>query len=336
MQKKYAVIAAVGGYLPEDVLTNADIEKMVDTSDEWIISRVGIKERRILKDPGKGSSYLGIRAAEDLFARHSNVKKEEIDLVMVSTCTPDHGFPSTASIIADAIGIPVGVPCFDFQAACPGFIFGLQIARGMIESGVYRKILLIATEKMSAFINPKDRSTLPLFGDGSGCVVLEATEEPLGIMDASIHNDNRDNAHHLILKAGGSLRPASHQTVEEGMHYVYQEGQAVFKSAVSQMGDSVAEIMERNHLTREDVTWVVPHQANMRIITATAKRVSLDMEKVMLTIEKYGNTSSATIPICLWEYEKRLKKGDTLILTSFGAGFTYGSVYLKWGYDCKE
>lgn len=331
-KKVTAAITAVGGYVPEDVLTNADITKMVDTSDEWITTRVGIKERRILKDDTKGSSYLGIKAVEDLLARHPNIKIEDIDMVVVSSNTPDYHFPTTASVIADRVGIPQGVPCFDFQGACPGFLYGLQIARGFVESGLYKKVLLISAEKMSAIVNRKDRATLPLFGDGGACVVLEPTTDGTGIQDVILRNDNAGNAEHLIMKAGGSACPPSHETVDKDMHYVYQEGQQVFKAAVTQMGDVSAEIMERNGLSHEDVAWVVPHQANMRIITATARRINLDMDQVMVNIDKYGNTSSASIPLCLWDYEDRLHKGDNLVLTAFGAGFTYGSVYLKWSY----
>lgn len=326
----YAAITAVGGYVPEEVLTNDDIAKMVDTSDEWITTRVGIKERRILRDRSKGSSYLGIQAVKDLAARHEGAL-EGVDMVLCSTNTPDHQFPSTASIISSGVGI-MNVPAFDFQAACSGFLYGLEIARGLIMSGTRKKILLIATEKMSAITNTADRTTLPLFGDGAGAVIIEPTSEELGVRDVILQNDNTGKEH-LILKAGGSACPASHETIDNAWHYVYQEGQPVFKSAVSNMGDTSAAIMERNGLTEEDVTWVVPHQANKRIIDATARRMGLNPEKVMVNIEKYGNTSSATIPICLWEWEKELKKGDTLILTAFGAGFTWGAVYLKWAYN---
>ncbi len=330
--KVRAAITAVGGYVPEDTLTNADIAQMVDTSDEWITTRVGIKERRILKDPSKGSSYMGVQAVEDLLARHPNIHKDEIDLVLVSSNTPDYPFPTTASIIADQVGIPTGVPCFDFQGACTGFLYGLQIARGFIESGLYKKVLLISAEKMSTITNPRDRATLPLFGDGSACVVLEPTIDGNGIQDVILRNDNTGNASHLIMKAGGSACPASHETVDQDLHFVYQEGQQVFKAAVTQMGDVSAEIMERNGLSHEDIAWVVPHQANMRIISATAKRMNLSLDKVMLNIERYGNTSSASIPLCLWDYERQIRKGDNLILTAFGAGFTFGSIYLKWAY----
>lgn len=336
IKKVAAAITAVGGYVPEDVMTNADIERMVDTSDEWIQTRVGIKERRVLRDKAKGSSYLAIQAVQGMMKRH-HLDPKDFDLVICSSNSPDYHFPTTASIVAEEIGVPVGVPCFDFQAACPGFVYGLQIARGFIESGLYRKILLVATEKMSAIVNPNDRATLPLFGDGAGCAVLEPCTEGYGIIDAMLGNDNSNgNKDHLIMPAGGSACPPSHETVDAQQHFVYQEGQYVFKAAVTMMGDTSAEIMRRNGLTHDDVTWVVPHQANMRIIDATLRRINLDKSKVMLNIEKYGNTSSATVPICLWEWEDRLKKGDNLILTTFGAGFTWGTMYLKWAYNYNE
>ncbi|MBR8759983.1 beta-ketoacyl-ACP synthase III [Porphyromonas levii] len=330
--KRSAVITAVGGYVPEDVLSNDEIAQYLDTSDEWITTRVGIKERRVLKVPGAGSSYLGIRAVEDMLSRH-NINKSEIDLVLCSSNTPDYQFPTTASIIARECGID-GVPCFDFQAACPGFLYGLQIARGFIESGVYKKVLLISAERMSAITDRTDRATLPLFGDGAGCALLEPTEDGMGIQDVILKNDNHGRDY-LILRAGGSANPATEETVKARQHYVYQDGQKVFKSAVVQMGDCSVELMEKNGLTFEDIDWVVPHQANMRIIDATARRMGVSMDKVMVNIDKYGNTSSATIPLCLSEWESRLKKGDNLILTAFGAGFTWGSIWLKWGYDSK-
>ena len=330
--KRSAVITAVGGYVPEDVLSNDEIAQYLDTSDEWITTRVGIKERRVLKVPGAGSSYLGIRAVKDMLSRH-NINKSEIDLVLCSSNTPDYQFPTTASIIARECGID-GVPCFDFQAACPGFLYGLQIARGFIESGVYKKVLLISAERMSAITDRTDRATLPLFGDGAGCALLEPTEDGMGIQDVILKNDNHGRDY-LILRAGGSANPATEETVKARQHYVYQDGQKVFKSAVVQMGDCSVELMEKNGLTFEDIDWVVPHQANMRIIDATARRMGVSMDKVMVNIDKYGNTSSATIPLCLSEWESRLKKGDNLILTAFGAGFTWGSIWLKWGYDSK-
>ncbi|MDO5036546.1 MAG: beta-ketoacyl-ACP synthase III [Porphyromonas sp.] len=333
MEKKHAAITAIGGYLPDDVLTNEDITKMVDTSDEWITTRVGIKERRILKDKHKGSSYLGIQAVKDLAARHEGAL-DGVEIVLCSSNTPDHAFPTTASIIAEGVGIK-GAPCLDFQGACAGFLYGLQIARSMVTSGVHKKVLLVAAEKMSAIVDFEDRTTLPLFGDGSGCVIVEAVDEEVGVMDAILRNDN-SGKNHLIMKAGGSACPPSHETVDKRMHYVYQEGQPVFKSAVSNMGDVSVEMMERHNLTKDDITWVVPHQANKRIIDATARRMGLDPSKVMVNIQNLGNTSSASIPLCLWQWEDQLKKGDNLILTAFGSGFTWGAVYLRWAYDYKK
>lgn len=328
MDKKYAAITAVGGYVPDKVLTNEHIASKLDTSDEWITTRVGIKERRILDVPGAGSSYLGIKAVENMLQEY-HISPDEIDIVICSSNTPDYHFPTTASLIAKAVGVPVGVPCFDFQGACPGFLYGLQIARGFVESGIYKKVLLISAEKMSAITDTENRSTYPLFGDAGGCVLLEPTTEKCGILDVMLHNDN-SGSESLILKAGGSAVPASHETVDAKEHYIYQDGQKVFKAAVTHMGDSAVEIMERNGLTQDDIAWVVPHQANLRIINATARRMNLDPSKVMININKYGNTSSATIPLCLWEWKDKLKKGDNLILTAFGAGFTWGSIWVKW------
>ncbi len=333
MQTIYAAITAVGGYVPEDVLTNADLEKLIDTTDEWITTRVGIKERRILKDKSKGASYLGIKAVEDLLTRH-NIDPKSIEVVICSSNTVDYHFPTTASIIAHNTGI-TNAHCFDIQAACPGFVFGLEIGSNYIASGRYKRVLLVCTEKMSAAVDYSDRATAPLFGDGAGCVLLEPNSEGNGIIDSILRNDG-EGKEHLIMKAGGSACPATHETVDNKWHYVYQEGQYVFKAAVSMMGDTSAELVERNGLSHEDIAWVVPHQANMRIIDATARRMNLPMEKVMINIEKYGNTSSATIPICLWEWEDKLRKGDKLIFTAFGAGYTWGSTYVKWAYDYNK
>lgn len=332
MENRYANITAVGGYVPDDVLTNDEIARYLDTSDEWITTRVGIKERRILRDETKGSSYLGAMAVKDMFGRH-DIDPSEIDIVICSSNTPDYHFPTTASVIAEECGIK-GKPCFDFQGACPGFVYGLQIARGFVESGLYKKVLLVSAEKMSAITDKNDRATMPLFGDAGGCVLIEPTTEEYGIMDSIIQNDN-SGKDYLIMPAGGSAMPASHETVDKKLHYIQQDGQKVFKAAVTYMGDSSVEIMKRNGLTNEDIAWVVPHQANMRIIDATARRMDLDISKVMVNIDRYGNTSSATIPICLWEWEDKLKKGDNIILTAFGAGFTWGSTWIKWGYDYK-
>ena len=328
-----AAITAVGGYLPEDKLTNADLEKLVDTNDEWITTRVGIKERRVLKDPTKGAAYLGVQAVQDLLSR-SSIDPKTIDGLILTTNTGDHTFPTTASIVAHDTGC-VNAFTFDLVSACPGFIYALETGANYIRSGRYKRVLVVAAEKMTAFVDYTDRATCPLFGDGAGCVLLEPTEEACGVMDASFHTDGigRNN---LILRAGGSVNPASHETVEARQHYIYQEGAAVFKHAVKGMSSSCRAIMERNGLADADVAWVVPHQANLRIIDAVAREMKVPMERVMVNIEYRGNTSSATIPLCLWEFEKKLHKGDNLILTSFGAGFTWGAVYVKWAYEPKH
>ena len=328
-----AAITAVGGYLPEDKLTNADLEKLVDTNDEWITTRVGIKERRVLKDPTKGAAYLGVQAVQDLLSR-SGIDPKTIDGLILTTNTGDHTFPTTASIVAHDTGC-VNAFTFDLVSACPGFIYALETGANYIRSGRYKRVLVVAAEKMTAFVDYTDRATCPLFGDGAGCVLLEPTEEACGVMDASFHTDGigRNN---LILRAGGSVNPASHETVEARQHYIYQEGAAVFKHAVKGMSSSCRDIMKRNGLSYEDVAWVVPHQANLRIIDAVAREMKVPMERVMVNIEYRGNTSSATIPLCLWEFEKKLHKGDNLILTSFGAGFTWGAVYVKWAYEPKH
>lgn len=328
-----AAITAVGGYLPEDKLTNADLEKLVDTNDEWITTRVGIKERRVLKDPTKGAAYLGVQAVQDLLSRNG-IDPKSIDGLILTTNTGDHTFPTTASIVAHDTGC-VNAFTFDLVSACPGFIYALETGANYIRSGRYKRVLVVAAEKMTAFVDYTDRATCPLFGDGAGCVLLEPTEEACGVMDASFHTDGigRNN---LILRAGGSVNPASHETVEARQHYIYQEGAAVFKHAVKGMSSSCRDIMQRNGLSYEDVAWVVPHQANLRIIDAVAREMKVPMERVMVNIEYRGNTSSATIPLCLWEFEKKLHKGDNLILTSFGAGFTWGAVYVKWAYEPKH
>ena len=328
-----AAITAVGGYLPEDKLTNADLEKLVDTNDEWITTRVGIKERRVLKDPTKGAAYLGVQAVQGLLSRNG-IDPKTIDGLILTTNTGDHTFPTTASIVAHDTGC-VNAFTFDLVSACPGFIYALETGANYIRSGRYKRVLVVAAEKMTAFVDYTDRATCPLFGDGAGCVLLEPTEEACGVMDASFHTDGigRNN---LILRAGGSVNPASHETVEARQHYIYQEGAAVFKHAVKGMSSSCRDIMQRNGLSYEDVAWVVPHQANLRIIDAVAREMKVPMERVMVNIEYRGNTSSATIPLCLWEFEKKLHKGDNLILTSFGAGFTWGAVYVKWAYEPKH
>lgn len=327
-----AVITAVGGYLPEDRLTNADLAKMVDTSDEWIMTRVGIRERRILKDPTLGSSYMGAKAVLNLLERH-NIDPKSIDGVIVATNTPDYHFPSTASIVAHDSGC-VNAFTFDLVSACPGWLYALETGANYIRSGRYKRILVVAAEKMSSAIDYTDRTTCVLFGDAAGCALLEPTTEELGVIDADFRTDGVGKTH-LIMKAGGSARPASQETVANREHYVYQEGAVVFKHAVVGMAKTCQTVMERNHLKYEDINWIVPHQANLRIIDAVARQMQAPMERVMVNIEDHGNTSSATIPVLLWEHERDFKRGDNLILTSFGAGFTFGTVYLKWGYDPK-
>lgn len=332
MNKINAVITAVGGYLPEDKLTNADLEKLVDTNDEWIMTRVGIKERRILKDPNLGSSYMGIKAVEDLLTRN-NIDPATIDGVIVSTNTPDYHFPSTASIVAHETKC-TNAFTFDLISACPGWIYALEAGANYIRSGRYKRLLIVATEKMSSAVDYTDRATCVLFGDAAACVLLEPTEEEYGVLDADFQT-NGVGRNNLIMKAGGSARPASSETVANREHFVYQEGAAVFKYAVTGMANTCRTVMQRNNLQYEDINWIVPHQANLRIIDAVAREMQAPKEHVMVNIEDHGNTSSATIPVLLWEREGELKKGDNLILTSFGAGFTWGSIYLKWGYDPK-
>lgn len=327
-----AVITAVGGYLPEDKLTNADLEKMMDTNDEWIMTRVGIKERRILKDPEKGASYLGYMAAKDMLERHS-IDPASIDGVIVASNTHDHHFPTTSSIIAHDLGA-VNAFTFDLSSACPGFLYALEAGANYIRSGRYQRLLIIATEKMSAVVDYTDRATAPLFGDGAGCVILEPTEEDFGVMDAQFRTDGVGR-HNLIMKAGGSALPTSQETLDKRQQYVYQEGQAVFKHAVRAMASSCRAVMERQGLKYEDINWILPHQANLRIIDAVARELEAPIERVMINIQHCGNTSAATIPILMWEREQDFKKGQNLILTSFGAGFTWGAIYVKWGYDPK-
>lgn len=330
MAKFRAAITGVGAFLPEFRLTNEEISTMVDTSDEWIMQRIGIKERRILKEKGKATSDMGAAAVKELLKK-TNTSPDEIDLLICATITPDMPFPATANIIAHKAGIHNSWS-FDLNAACSGFIFALTTAAQFIESGRYNKVIVVGADMMSSITNYKDRTTCPLFGDAGTAVMLEPTIEEVGIMDYINHVDGLGR-HHLHMKAGGSLLPASCETVEKEQHFVYQEGQAVFKAAVSSMADVAVKIMEKHNLTSEDVAWLVPHQANMRIIDATARRMGVSKEKVMINIEKYGNTTAATIPLCLYDYEKQLKKGDNVILAAFGAGFTWGSVYLKWAYD---
>jgi 3-oxoacyl-[acyl-carrier-protein] synthase III len=330
MEKIRAAITGIHGWVPEYRLTNHELSKIVDTSDEWIMQRVGIKERRILKGEGLGSSDMGEQAVRGLLEK-TNTAPEDIDLMICSTVTPDMAFPATANIISDKCGIKNAFS-FDLNAACSGFIFALQTGAAYVESGRYKKVVIVGADKMSSITDYTDRTTCPLFGDAAGAVLLEPTFEELGIMDYLFHTDGSGKKY-LHLKAGGSVKPASHETIDAKEHYIYQEGQSVFKFAVSNMADVAVEIMERNNLKADDIAWLVPHQANLRIIDATGRRMGLNAEKVMINIQNYGNTTCATIPLCIWEYEKKLKKGDILILAAFGGGFTWGSIYLKWAYD---
>lgn len=324
-----AAITGIGAYIPKDILTNSDLEKIVDTTDEWIMTRVGIKERRVLKGEAQGTSVMATEAVKELLKK-TNTKPEEVQVIIFATTTPDYIFPSTAAMTAEACGIKNALG-FDIQAACSGFIYALEIGSNFIKSGNYKKVIVIGGDKMTAIANYKDRTTCPLFGDAVGAVMLEPTEEEVGVMDSILHVDGV-GIPHLHMRGGGSAHPASHETVDKDMHYVYQDGQVVFKHAVSKMADVSVEIMEKNNLTKEDVAWLVPHQANIRIIEAVGNRMGLPAEKVMVNIQKYGNTSAGTIPVCLYEWESQLKKGDNIILAAFGAGFTYGAVYLKWAY----
>lgn len=330
MKKIRAAITAVGGWVPETVLSNKDLEKMVDTTDEWILSRTGISERRILKGENRGCSELGMNAIRSILEK-KKLDPMEIDLVIVGTVTPDHVFPSTSNIICDKLGLK-NAWGFDVSAACSGFIYSLSTATQFIETGRYKKVIVVGADKMSAIIDYEDRATCIIFGDGGGAVLLEPTEEEVGVMDFVLHADG-SGCQYLNMPAGGSLRPATKETVEKKMHYVHQEGQAVFKHAVVNMAEVSAKIMERNNLTADDVAWLVPHQANKRIVDATADRMGLGPEKVMMNIERYGNTTAGTLPLLLMDYEKKLKKGDNLILSAFGGGFTWGAVYVKWAYD---
>ncbi|WP_068474059.1 beta-ketoacyl-ACP synthase III [Saccharicrinis aurantiacus] len=330
MKNINAVITGVGAYLPEYVLTNEELSKMVDTSDEWIMTRVGIKERRILKGEGKGASDMGAEAVKELLKK-TNTSPEDVDLLICATVTPDHVFPATGPIICDKVGIK-DIQSFDVNAACSGFLYALDVANKFVKSGMHKKVVVVGAEKMSSITDYTDRTTCVLFGDASAAVMVEPTEEEVGVMDTILRSDG-SGRQHLLMKAGGSVNPSSHETIDAKMHSVYQEGQAVFKRAVSNMADVSAEIAERNNLTADDIAWLVPHQANLRIIDATARRMGIDKEKVMINIQRYGNTTSATIPLCLWEWEKQLKKGDNIVLAAFGAGFTWGSTYIKWGYN---
>mgnify|MGYP001464838264 CR=1 FL=1 len=328
-----AAITGINGYVPDYVLTNQELETMVETNDEWITSRTGIKERRILKEEGKATSDLGVEAINGLLKK-TNTKADDIDMIICATATPDMLFPSTACIIADKIGATNAFG-YDLMAACSGFLYSLTTASKFIESGTYKKIIVVGADKMSSIIDYQDRATCIIFGDGAGAVLIEPTLDGLGIQDSILKSDG-SGRNSLYLKAGGSLKPASKETINAREHFAFQDGQTVFKSAVKNMADVSAEIMMKNNLDAEDVAWLVPHQANKRIIDATARRMGVGDEKVMLNIEKYGNTTNGTIPLCLWEWENKLNKGDNIILAAFGGGFTWGSIYLKWAYDSKK
>ncbi len=329
MQKIMAAITAVNGWVPPDVLTNKALETMVETTDEWILSRTGIKERHILKGQDMGTSEIGVNAINGLLAKRG-ISAMDIDMILCATTTPDMQFPATANIISDKIGAK-NAWGYDINAACSGFLFALATGSKFIESGQYKKVIVVGADKMSSIIDYQDRATCIIFGDGGGAVLLEPNTDGNGIVDSILKTDGAGRAF-LHQKAGGSARPATHATVDAKEHFVYQEGQTVYKFAVTNMAEVSAEIMERNNLKADDIAWLAPHQANKRIIDATAKRMGLPEEKVMLNIEKYGNTTNGTIPLCLWEWESKMKKGDNIILSAFGGGFTWGAIYLKWAY----
>jgi 3-oxoacyl-[acyl-carrier-protein] synthase-3 len=330
--KIHAAITAVGGYVPPDKLTNQDLEKMVETNDEWIRTRTGITERRILKEPGKATSDMIVPAVQEL-CKKRGIDPTEIDCLIVGTVTPDMVFPSTANLVCHKLGA-TNAWGYDLSAACSGFLFALAQGAALIESGRYKKVVVCGADKMSAIVDYTDRATCIIFGDGAGAVLLEPTAAQLGVMDSILRTDG-SGGQYLHMKAGGSLKPASAETVANREHFAYQEGQAVFKFAVKGMADVSAELMEKNNLKAEDISWLVPHQANLRIIDATASRMGLGTEKVMINIERFGNTTAATIPLCLWEWENQLKKGDNIILAAFGGGFTWGAIWVKWAYDTK-
>jgi 3-oxoacyl-[acyl-carrier-protein] synthase-3 len=330
MNKIRSAITAVGGYVPEYILTNQELETMVETNDEWIVSRTGIKERRILKGDSLGTSYMATKAVQDIINKRG-IDPSEIDLIICATITPDMPFPATANLVADQIGAKNAFS-YDISAACSGFIYALSTGAQFIETGTYKKVIVIGGDKMSSIINYQDRTTCIIFGDGAGAVLLEPSTDGSGIID-SIHKSDGSGAQYLHMKAGGSRIPATQESIANGLHYVYQEGSAVFKFAVTNMADISFKIMRRNNLKGEDIAWLAPHQANKRIIDATADRMGITENKVMMNIERYGNTTAGTIPLLLWDYEKSLKKGDNIIIAAFGGGFTWGSIYVKWSYD---
>lgn len=329
MGKITATITAVGGYVPDRVFTNDDLSKFVDTNDEWIQTRTGIKERRYLTKE-EGTSVIGVESIKQICAKRG-ISPEEIDLIIVGTITPDYGFPSTSNVISDIIGAK-NAWGYDLSAACSGFIYALATGAQFIETGRYKKVIVVGCDKMTSILNFEDRTTCVIFGDGGGAVLLEPAEDGTGVLDFVLKADG-NGRNYLYQPAGGSLLPATHETVDKKQHFVHQEGKAVFKFAVTNMADVSEEIMKRNKLSSDDISWLVPHQANLRIIDATADRMGLDKSKVMINIERFGNTTAGTIPLLLWEWEKKLKKGDNLVLAAFGGGFTWGSVYLKWGYN---
>lgn len=330
MSKTRAAITGVGGFVPDYVLSNKELETMVDTTDEWITSRTGIKERRILKGENQGVSVMGAAAVRDLLAK-TKVDPKEIDCIIFATVTPDMVFPASANLVAAEVGA-TNAFSFDVSAACSGFLYALSAGAGFISSGMYKKVIVIGGDKMSSILDYTDRTTCIIFGDGAGCVLLEPTTEEVGILDAELKSDG-SGAPYLHMKAGGSQMPASHETVDKRLHYVYQEGSTVFKFAVTNMAEVAGEIVERNHLKPEDIAWLVPHQANKRIIDATAQRAGITEDKVMMNIARYGNTTAGTLPLLLWDYEKKLKKGDNLVLAAFGGGFTWGAMLVRWAYN---
>lgn len=328
-----AIISGVGGYVPDYILTNEELSRMVDTSDEWIMTRVGIKERHILTEEGLGTSYMARKAAKQLLQK-TGADPDSIDAVLLATTTPDYKFPSTASVVIGKLGMKNAF-AMDLSAACAGFMYAMDVAVSMVKSGRCRRVMVIGADKMSSIADYTDRQTCVLFGDGAAAVMMEATtEEGIGFQDSFLRTDGK-GLPFLHMKAGGSVCPASHYTVDHRMHYIYQEGRTVFRYAVTSMADDVEEVMRRNNLTKDDVKWIIPHEANMRIIEAVTKRLEVPMEKVLVNIEHYGNTSAASIALAMWDFEKKLKKGDNIILTAFGAGFVHGASFYKWGYDAK-
>ncbi|KGE87914.1 MAG: beta-ketoacyl-ACP synthase III [Phaeodactylibacter xiamenensis] len=329
MAKTQAAITGVQGYLPDYILTNAELETIVDTNDEWIRTRTGIEQRHILKGEGQGTSVMGIEAVKGLLEK-TNTDPGEVELVICATVTPDMVFPDTANIIADETGMKNAF-CYDIHAACSGFLYALTTAARFIEAGAHKKVVVIGADKMSSIVDYTDRTTCVIFGDGAGAVMLEATEEPVGVMDSLLKSDGSGRVY-LHQKAGGSRYPATAETVANREHFVFQNGRPVFKAAVSGMSDVVTQVMVRNNLTNDDIAWLVPHQANKRIIETVARMADFPMERVMVNIQKYGNTTAATLPLCLWDWEDQLQKGDNIILTAFGGGFTWGAIYIKWAY----